>query len=146
MSLTRFFLTLNLHALKTNIKSLCCFWKFFCTAFSHGIAMYTTKNTKSFWGYTPTPLHSSHKPQADFQYAFSMAQRLWPQLYKYQPTEKLVICHTVVLKKGVTLIFILTNPFQCYLSLSVWFVCVCVCVFCLFTPFLSVLIVFHWKN
>ena len=43
-------------------------------------------------------------------------------------------------KKGVSLIFILINPFQCYLSLSVW------CVFCLFTPFLSVLFVFHRKN
>ena len=34
------------------------------------------------------------------------------------------------------------HSFQCYLSLSVW----CVCVFCLFTPFLSVLFVFHRKN
>ena len=52
----------------------------------------------------------------------------------------------VVLKRWVSLLFILTNPFQCYLSLSVWCVCVywgvrvcacvCVCVFCLFTPFL----------
>ena len=67
-----------------------------------------------------------------------MAQRLWPQLYKYQPTEKLVICCTVVLKKGVTLIFILTNPFQCYLSLSVWFVCVCVCVCVLFIYTISI--------
>ena len=44
------------------------------------------------------------------------------------------------LKKGVTLIFILGNPFHCYLSLSVR------CVFCLFTPFLSVLFVFNRKN
>ena len=44
------------------------------------------------------------------------------------------------LKKGVTLIFILGNPFYCYLSLSVR------CVFCLFTPFLSVLFVFNRKN
>ena len=35
-------------------------------------------------------------------------------------------------------------PFQCYFSQSVW--CVCVCVFCLFTPFLSALFVFHRKN
>ena len=58
----------------------------------------------------------------------------------------------IFLKKGVSLIFILTDPFQCYLSLSAWGVCVCVCcvcvcvcvcmcVFCLFTPFLSVLFV-----
>ena len=41
----------------------------------------------------------------------------------------------LLLKRGeVSLIFILTNPFQCYLSLSVW----CVCMFCLFTPFLSI--------
>ena len=58
------------------------------------------------------------------------------------------------LKKGggVSLIFILTYPFQCYLSLSVWClvfdvcVCVCVCVFCLFTPFLSALFVFDIKS
>ena len=52
----------------------------------------------------------------------------------------------VVLKKkgGVLLTFILTNPFQCYLSLNVWWVGVCV--FCLFTPFLSVLFVFHRKT
>ena len=31
----------------------------------------------------------------------------------------------VVLKKGVSLIFILTNCWQCYLSLSVWCECVC---------------------
>ena len=55
----------------------------------------------------------------------------------------------VVIKRGVSLIFILTNPFQCYISLSVWFVCVrvcvcvCVCVFCLFTPFVSVLFMLH---
>ena len=35
------------------------------------------------------------------------------------------------LKRGVSLIFILANPFQCYLSLSVWCACVCVCV-CVF--------------
>ena len=45
-------------------------------------------------------------------------------------------------KGGVSLIFILTSPFQCYLFLSVW----CVCVFCLFTPFLSVLLVYNRKN
>ena len=33
---------------------------------------------------------------------------------------------------AVSLIFILTNPFQCYLSLSVWCVCVCVCMCILF--------------
>ena len=49
----------------------------------------------------------------------------------------------IVLKKLVSLIFILTNPSQCYLSLSIW--CY-VCVFCLFTPFLSVLFVFHRMN
>ena len=36
----------------------------------------------------------------------------------------------VVLKKGIWLIFILTNPFQCYLSLSIWCVCMCVLVIC----------------
>ena len=45
----------------------------------------------------------------------------------------------IVLKKGVSLIFVLTNLFQCYLSLSVW--CVFVYVFCLFAPFLSVLLI-----
>ena len=49
---------------------------------------------------------------------------------------------SLVLKKVVSIFFILTNTFQCYLSLSIW----CVCVFCLFTPFLSVLFVFHSKN
>ena len=43
----------------------------------------------------------------------------------------------VLKKRGVSLIFILTNPFQCYRSLSVC----CVCGFCSFTPFLSVLLV-----
>ena len=45
----------------------------------------------------------------------------------------------IVLKKEVSLIFVLTNLFQCYLSLSVW--CVFVYVFCLFAPFLSVLLI-----
>ena len=41
----------------------------------------------------------------------------------------------------LSLILILTNPFQSYLSLSeLW------CVFCLFTPYLSVFFVFHEKN
>ena len=46
----------------------------------------------------------------------------------------------VVLKVGgVSLIFILTNPSQCYPYLSV-------CVFSLFIPFPSVLFVFHRKK
>ena len=44
----------------------------------------------------------------------------------------------VVLKKGVPLIFILTNPFQFYLSLSVWCVCLCVCVCVLFIYTISI--------
>ena len=56
----------------------------------------------------------------------------------------------LLLKGGVSLIFRLTNLFHCYLCLSVWCVCVCVCVcvsvFYLFTQYLSVLSVFHWKN
>ena len=48
----------------------------------------------------------------------------------------------VVLKKGVSLIFILTNSFQYYLLECL----VCVYVFCLFTPFPSVVFVFHGKN
>ena len=40
----------------------------------------------------------------------------------------------VVLKKGVSLLFILPKLFQCYLSLSVW-LSVCVYVFRLFTSF-----------
>ena len=58
------------------------------------------------------------------------------------------------LKRGVSLIFLLTNPFQYYLSVSVLCVlcvcvCVCVCVhvcacmLCLFTPILLVLFVFQ---
>ena len=47
-------------------------------------------------------------------------------------------------KKWGESLVIITNPFHCYLPLIVW--CVCVCVFCLFTPFLLVLFVFHWKN
>ena len=41
---------------------------------------------------------------------------------------------------GVSLISILTNPFQCYLSECL------VCVFCLLAPFPSVLFVFHGKT
>ena len=41
----------------------------------------------------------------------------------------------------LSLIFILTNLFQSYLSLSDWW-----CVFCLFMQYLSVFIVFHGKN
>ena len=52
--------------------------------------------------------------------------------------EGLVKQGRVALKKGVSLIFILTNPFQCYLSLSVW----CMFVFCLFTPFVAVYLCF----
>ena len=48
----------------------------------------------------------------------------------------------VVLKKGVSLIFIL--PLSNVTFFWVFGVCVCVCfVYCLFTPFLSVLFVFH---
>ena len=51
----------------------------------------------------------------------------------------------VVLKKGGTLslVSILTIPFQSYLSLSEWW-----CVFCLFTPYLSVFFRFHatWEE
>ena len=62
----------------------------------------------------------------------------------------------VLTKRGeVSLIFILTNLFHFYLSLSVWcvFFCVCVCVcvvyvcvFCLFISFVSVLFLFHRNN
>ena len=47
-----------------------------------------------------------------------------------------------ILKAGVSLVFILTNSIQCYLFLSVW----CVCVFCLFTPFLSIFFMFYRNN
>ena len=40
-------------------------------------------------------------------------------------------------KVGLLLIFILTNPFQCYLSLSVW--CVCVCVLFIYTSSISII-------
>ena len=43
----------------------------------------------------------------------------------------------VVLKKDVSLIFILTNPFQCYLSLSVW----CVRVLFIYTISISIICV-----
>ena len=43
-------------------------------------------------------------------------------------------------RKGGVITYFHINPFQCYLHLSVW----CVC--CLFTPFLSVLFLFHRKN
>ena len=43
------------------------------------------------------------------------------------------------LKKGVSLIFILTNPFKYYLSVSVWRVYVCMGVFvCLFIYTISI--------
>ena len=45
-------------------------------------------------------------------------------------------------KKGVSLIFTITNPFLCYFSLEC-LACVCVC---LFTPFLSVFVAFYRKN
>ena len=48
----------------------------------------------------------------------------------------------IIWKRVVPLIFRLAILFQCYLSLSVTYVCV----FSLFTPFLSVLFVFHKKN
>ena len=52
-------------------------------------------------------------------------------------------------KKEVSLIFIITDPFQCYLSLSVWCICVCVgvcvcvcmCVCALFIYIISVTII-----
>ena len=46
-----------------------------------------------------------------------------------------------VVKKGVSLIFILPLPNVTFFR--VFGVCVCVCFVCLFTPFLSVLFVFH---
>ena len=54
----------------------------------------------------------------------------------YQRNNVLMSFFTPLRKGVVSLIFILTNPFQCYLSLSVWCVCVCVCVFCLLKPVL----------
>ena len=50
----------------------------------------------------------------------------------------------VIDKKGVSFISILSSPFQCLLYLSGW--CVCVCVFCLFPPFLSIFFVFQGKK
>ena len=47
-----------------------------------------------------------------------------------------------IVKQEVSLIFILTNLFQCYHSPSVW----CAGLFYLFIPFLSVFFVFHEKN
>ena len=44
-------------------------------------------------------------------------------------------------KGGVSFIFILTNPFQCYLSLIVWSVCVCVCVLFIYTISISIICV-----
>ena len=53
---------------------------------------------------------------------------------KYEAVGKIGGVVFVFSKRGVSLTFILTNPFQCYLSLSVWCVwvcvCVCVCVLC----------------
>ena len=49
----------------------------------------------------------------------------------------------LALKRELSLIFILTNPFQCYL----WKCLMCMCLFCLFVQFLlSVLFVFHERN
>ena len=46
-------------------------------------------------------------------------------------------------KGGVSLIFILTNPFQCYLSLSVW----CMCLSVLFTYFISMSVIMEqWPS
>ena len=63
--------------------------------------------------------------------------------------ERKVIKYLMAFHSTLSLIFILTNPFQCYFSLSQWCVCVCVsvcvcvcvcvCMFCLFTPFGSIL-------
>ena len=47
----------------------------------------------------------------------------------------------VVLKKDISLIFILTNPFQCYLSLSVW----CVRVLFIYTISISIICVLKDK-
>ena len=65
----------------------------------------------------------------------------WNEFLKVSKKKGVCKIGRVVVKRGVSIIFILTNPFQCYISLSVW--CVCVCVFCLFTPFVSVLFMFH---
>ena len=50
----------------------------------------------------------------------------------------------LVFKKSgsLSLISILPNPFQCYFSLNEW----SVCVFYLFTPYLSSFFVFHGEN
>ena len=47
----------------------------------------------------------------------------------------------VVIKRGVSLIFILTNPFQCYISLSVW----CVRVLFIYTISISIICVSQEK-
>ena len=58
--------------------------------------------------------------------------------------EMLVKQGSCFIKGQVSLIYVLTNPFQCYLSECL----VCMCVFCLFTPFSSVLLVFSvsWEE
>ena len=38
-------------------------------------------------------------------------------------------------------LFLLTNPVQCYLSLSVWYVCVCVCVLFVYTIYICIICV-----
>ena len=49
------------------------------------------------------------------------------------------------MERLVSLIFILINPFQCYLFLSVWCVlvcvCVCVCVLIIYTISISIICV-----
>ena len=63
----------------------------------------------------------------------------------FHKREGLVKGGGILKRGGVSRIFILTNPFQCYLSLSICCVCVCVCVcvLCIYTISVSIICVSH---
>ena len=80
-------ISFELHVLKTYIKLLGCFWKFFCIFFSYAISMYITKIS----GLCPNSLFTSPQTPSLFYHAFSMRHRPYPLLHNYQPTEKLLL-------------------------------------------------------
>ena len=117
---------------------------------THWIALYVDGNKIIYIGPPPPPPPFIKGEGLSFQI---FEKRRVVSDFSHKKGEIGKVRGSFLKKGGVSLIFILTNPFQCYLSeclvcVCVWvwvWVYVCMCVFNLLIPFLSVLLVFHRK-
>ena len=96
-----------------------------------------SSNTKFFWNFVP----SWTRLQGGFQLSRFSRKEDRASNFSHKKGRVGQIREVVLNMKSSYIFFILTNPFQCYLSECL----VCMCLFCLFTPFPSVLIV-SWEE